>query len=107
MLHCRRPTLVGVECRYSTPLPVITFLICVVKHQPFVVKPVQMLREVFDVAVDTCRYGAGCSAYNRRPLFLLGMTCSTKVMPMDFALATSLLSRSSSRMSPALHVDRR
>ena len=59
-----------IECRHSTPLAVITlreFLVfadfcrfqCVVKRQPFVVKLVQMLREVFDVAVDIRQYDAG------------------------------------------------
>ena len=41
---------------------------CEIKRRPLVVKPVQMLRHVFDVAVDTSRYGAGRSAYGRRPL---------------------------------------
>ena len=63
-----------VECRHSTPPPltndnVITF--SVVKRQPIVVQSVQMLRDIFDVAMDTSRYGARRSAYGRRPLLLI------------------------------------
>ena len=44
---------------------------CGARRQSFVVEPVRKLRQVFDVVVDICRYGAGRSAYGRRPLFLL------------------------------------
>ena len=42
----------------------------VVKRQPIVVLSLQMLCDVFDMVMDTSRYGAGRSVYGRRTLFL-------------------------------------
>ena len=78
---------------------------CGVRRRPLVVKSVQMLREVF-VWRWICRYGAGVLAYGRRPSFFFNMMCRDD-MPMDFALAASLLTQSSSRILSPACVDQR
>ena len=64
-------SLCRVPPQYPPPLPSDNAIdLNVVKHQPIVILSAQMLRDIFDVAMNTSRYSAGRSVYGLRPLFL-------------------------------------
>jgi hypothetical protein len=56
LMRYRRPLDVNVECCHSTPLRNVSSLCG--KASSFIAKSEQMLREVFNMAMDTRRYGA-------------------------------------------------